>query len=115
MNISEIIDHMRRWMNTDTGIVIQYVFAVFSVVGISALSIVLYIVKTVKTNLHSIKVFALIALIIGVGVVFPILNLLLSSWHGWGNILLHILAIWGILSFLGLIYIVRSMSKIIKK
>lgn len=115
MEISGIIDRMRQWMNTDTGIVIQYVFAVFSVVGISALSIVLYLVRTVKTNLHSIKVFALVTLIIGVGVVFPILNLLLSSWHGWGNILLHILAIWGLLSFLGLIYIVRSISKIIKK
>lgn len=106
--VRQIIDWMKVFLNSDVGMVFSFISLI-----VWMFSSTMAILKFIKTNLHSILGIGLLILIVLFGLVFPILVLLSSPWTGWGHILLNILAIYGVFSFFGLLYIMRSMNKII--
>ena len=63
-----------------------------------------------RKNVHSILGYGLLMIILLLGLIFPVLILLSTSWSGWKYISLNVLAIYGLLSFIMLLYIFRVMG-----
>ena len=103
--VRQIIEWMRNLLNTDVGIVIAFITTV-----IWMISSTLAIIKFIKSRYNSSMGFGIIILLLLLGLVFPILILLSSTWSRWIHVILNILAIFGLFNFIGLLYIIKVMS-----
>ena len=106
--IKHIIEWVREFLESDVGIVLAFSFLLAELIGF-----VLIIVKKIKLHANTILGLLLIATIILFGLTFPILILVSSSWNGFGRILLNLLAAFAIISFLGLLYIIKAMNAVV--
>ena len=102
--IRQILDWMRDVNNSDWGQLISFLgmmTGIFSMMKWSFLFL--------KKHSHSVKGYVLMAIIIFLGLIWPVLTLVSTNWIGWKHILLNLLAIYGLFSFIMLLYIIRRM------
>ena len=102
-----MISELRDFLNSDLGIVIQFVLLVVSIIQLTSLS-----VKAVIGNNDVMSALTL-SLIVLLGCVLPVFVLIFSPWNGWIHIVLNILSIVALLNFLGLLYIMYSLNSLL--
>jgi len=101
---------MQDSLNSHVGIVVQYFLTITGV-----LSTLRLLKRKVIANLNSFHKAGIIALITLLGVIFPLATLLFSNWTGWVHILLNFIAIYSLLNFIGLLYIINGANKILSE
>lgn len=109
ISLKEIITLMRDSLNSDIGIVIQFIYTIASIVTTT-----MFIIRKVKIN-HYLKGIFVVVLIFVLGFVLPLLTLLFSYWSDWWHIVLNILAAYAVFNFAGLFWIIRSFNKLLKQ
>ena len=109
ISLKDPIEFMRDSLNSDVGIIVQYAYTIASIVTTTS-----FIIRKVKIN-HYFKGVFLITLVFLLGFVFPLLTLLFSYWSDWQHIVLNLLAAYAFFSFAGLLWIIRSLNKLLKE
>jgi hypothetical protein len=103
-----IIDWLRDFLNSDLGIVVGFISLLAWGIGVCK-----FMFRKAKVHLHTIKGLLLMLAILLFGLVLPVAILVFSSRVGVAQILLNGLAIFGILSFFGFLFITWKMNIVV--
>lgn len=97
---------MAEMNNSVFGVLFSFISMITGTIGV-----IKVILRFTRKNTHSILSYSLLILISLLGFLLPLLILLSGNWVGWKHILLNIVAIYALLNFIFLLYIIRVMKQ----
>ena len=103
--INDFFNWLREIWDTNTGIAIASILTVLDIYAR---------LKRAKNELKKRPKTAFVSLISLLGVVLPVLILISCPWDSTIHIILNCLAIFALLNFFGLLYIIKEMSQFLK-
>jgi uncharacterized membrane protein len=110
LKLQTMFDWLREFSNSKIGLLLGFVSLLSWIIGV-----IVYFYKKAKKADHKTKGWALIVVILLIGLVIPVIILFFSNWSSTIQVVLNVLAIVCLFSFVGLLYIIRTMNALVKR